>query len=260
MLTLGTAVFVASLLGSLHCAGMCGPFAVFAASGDRRLAPRGLARMAPLASYHAARLVCYVGLGAVFGLVGSAVNFGGALTGVQRAAGLLAGVTLIGIGVIACLQYLPLRVQGPSVPAWLRGTMARGHRAAAGLPPVRRAALIGLLTVLLPCGWLYAFVLAAAGTGSAASGALVMLCFWAGTAPILVGVSLTVRHLSAWLGARVQLVTSAALVLLGVLTITGRLSALEAIAATSGPATGASVTQHVTQLDASQAACCREGR
>lgn len=258
MVALCTAVFVASLLGSLHCAGMCGPFAAFAASADARLAPRGLVQIAPLAAYHAARLACYAALGAAFGLVGSAVNLGGALTGVQRAAALLAGVTLVALGVIACLQYLPVGLQLPGVPAWLRAWIAHGHRTAAGLRPLRRAALIGALTVLLPCGWLYAFVLAAAGTGSVVGGALVMAAFWAGTVPILVGIGMTVRQMGAWLGSRVQLITSVALVVLGVLTITGRIRVLEAVAATAPPAPGEPLAAHVARLDSSESACCGE--
>ncbi|MBE7450024.1 MAG: sulfite exporter TauE/SafE family protein [Kofleriaceae bacterium] len=42
-----------------------------------------------------------------------------------------------------------------------------------------RAALLGLLSAALPCGWLWAFVVVAAGTGSPVGGALVMTAFWA---------------------------------------------------------------------------------
>ncbi len=44
----------------------------------------------------------------------------------------------------------------------LGGLLARAR----GRPPVVRAATVGLLTTLLPCGWLYTFVFAAAGTGA----------------------------------------------------------------------------------------------
>src|SRR5690606_10362020 len=54
-----------------------------------------------------------------------------------------------------------------------------------GWPPAARATALGLLSALLPCGWLYAFVLGAAATGSALAGALVLLTFWSGTVPIL---------------------------------------------------------------------------
>src|SRR5690606_26485689 len=43
----------------------------------------------------------------------------------------------------------------------------------------------GVLTALLPCGWLHGFVLAAAATRSASSGALLLSVFWLGTAPAL---------------------------------------------------------------------------
>ena len=79
-------------------------------------------------------------------------------------------------------------------------------------PPVWRAAAIGLASALLPCGWLYAFVVLAAGTGSASGGAALMLAFWLGTVPALLGLGLSVGRLSATLRARLPRI-SAALVL-----------------------------------------------
>jgi sulfite exporter TauE/SafE len=59
---------------------------------------------------------------------------------------------------------------------------------------------LGLLAVFLPCGWLYSFVLLAAGSGSEVSGAKVMLAFWLGTLPALLAAGTvfegTVRALS----------------------------------------------------------------
>jgi sulfite exporter TauE/SafE len=40
----------------------------------------------------------------------------------------------------------------------------------------------------LPCGWLYAFVLAAVGTGNVVTGAGILLAFWLGTLPALIGI------------------------------------------------------------------------
>jgi sulfite exporter TauE/SafE len=44
---------------------------------------------------------------------------------------------------------------------------------------------LGLLSMFLPCGWLYTYVLAAAASQSPCSGALVMFLFWLGTIPAL---------------------------------------------------------------------------
>lgn len=258
MITLYTAVFVASFLGSLHCAGMCGPFVVFAVSGRPELAPQKLAMVLPGAAYHAARLTGYVLLGAVFGLLGSAVDFGGGMAGVQRAAAWFAGGTLMLIGVATFVQYLPLRLHSLTAPAWLRAIISLGQRRAAVLRPTPRAALVGALSALLPCGWLWAFVVAAGGTGSAAAGAGLMLAFWAGTMPILASIGLATQRARALLGARLQPVVALALAIIGAMTVTGRIGALNAIQAqAASPVDSHQLTSQVEELRATEPPCCQ---
>ena len=61
-------VFLASILGSTHCAGMCGAFVMLAVS-DFKGRP-GTPPLA-LASYHLGRLTTYTLLGSIAGVVGS---------------------------------------------------------------------------------------------------------------------------------------------------------------------------------------------
>jgi sulfite exporter TauE/SafE len=96
-----------------------------------------------------------------------------------------------------------------------------------GHPPVSRALLLGLLTTLLPCGWLYAFVATAAGTGSAPAAMLVMGAFWLGTVPLLAGLGLATQRAFGPLRRHLPAVTAAALMIIGLLTMTGRLSGAE---------------------------------
>lgn len=212
-------VFVASLVGSLHCAGMCGGLVGFVAGSTRR-------EVRPQLTYHVGRLLAYVALGSAAGALGSALNLGGALAGVSEVAAVLAALLMIGWGLYRLLPLErfaregvrlgrgPSRSLGSVVGAWL----ARGN----DLSPVVRGALLGVFTGALPCGWLYAFVVAAAGTGSALGGAALMSAFWLGTVPALVGVGALVAPLSKWLGRRTPLLLSLALVVLGVGTLTAR--------------------------------------
>jgi len=62
-----------------------------------------------------------------------------------------------------------------------------GRLLGAGLPPLRRGAVLGLLTPLLPCAPLYLVVAAAALAGSAWHGAAVMALFGLGTVPLMMG-------------------------------------------------------------------------
>ena len=77
------AVFVASLAGSLHCAGMCGPLVAFYSGAD---ASHGLARSITHAVYNGGRLAGYLVLGAVAGVVVEMYSAGGSVSEVGRVA------------------------------------------------------------------------------------------------------------------------------------------------------------------------------
>ena len=191
MTALVVTVLASSLLGSLHCAGMCGGF-VALHSGAPGARSRGRGALAHLA-YSTGRLVAYVALGTGAGALGGALDLAGALGGVQRLAGLLAGLLIVLWGSAALLEALGLHLPRAGSPRWLGRALGGGMRLVAGWPPSARAFVTGLLAAVLPCGGLWAFVVTAAGTGSAAGGALVMAVFWAGTLPMLAGVGLLPR-------------------------------------------------------------------
>lgn len=258
MTTLVAAVFSASLLGSLHCAGMCGPFCGIAVSGGRSRREAGLLHVA----YHGGRLVTYSLLGAVAGTLGAIVDIASTLAGWQPVALALAGgaMMLVGIAEIARLRgwstalarWNHWRLPRP----WVQ-FLQRGQRFAAKQAAVPRALTIGLLTTLLPCGWLYAFLLTAAGTGGPLTGTLVMATFWIGTLPVLLSLGLGVRKLSGALGERLPLLTAAVLVAVGFVTLCSRTSL-------SPQALAATVTQEATAQSASTPdplalpPCCHE--
>jgi sulfite exporter TauE/SafE len=219
MTALVIGVFLASLLGSLHCAGMCGAFLAIAVNGIGPDRPR----QAPLqVAYHGGRLVTYVLLGVAAGAAGQLLDLTSALAGVRPIAAALAGATLLAFGLYSLLRiygYAPARLPAP---AFLQRLLRAGHRRALDRPPVVRAALIGLLTTLLPCGWLYAFVLTAAGTASPWRGGVTMAVFWLGTLPVMVALGATVRGFAGALGRRMPVITCVALMALGLFTLVSR--------------------------------------
>jgi sulfite exporter TauE/SafE len=83
----------------------------------------------------------------------------------------------------------------------------------------------GLLTTWLPCGWLYLFVLVAAGTGGVVSALVVMAAFWVGTLPALTALVVGARSLSPRLRFALPFLASLLLILTGLYTATGRASA-----------------------------------
>ena len=253
MIALLTTVFVASLVGSLHCAGMCGPFVAVAVGN---LQQRGHA--AQQVAYHGARLLTYSLLGAAAGMLGAVLDLGGTLAGVQRLAAIAAGALMIAIGLITAMRYLGMHFTPARLPTWVQAALAAGHRAAARLTPVKRAAAIGLLTVLLPCGWLYAFVITAAGTGSPLSGAATMAAFWAGTTPLLALLGLGAHGALGVLGRRLPLITSAALVALGVLTVVHRANLSAYAQSATPPASISDATAHAAALKTDEMPCCKD--
>lgn len=217
MLALAGTVFVASLAGSLHCAGMCGGLVAFAAAGGR--GGGGGVHFA----YHGGRLLSYAALGVVSGALGAGIDLGGSAVGVKQAAAGIAGGLMVAFGLVVLLRWKGVRVPHPPAPAFVRQGFGRLMQRSAAQPPVLRAATIGLLTAFLPCGWLYAFVVTAAGTGSPWLGALAMAAFWAGTVPVLAALGLGVQRLSGPLRRHLPVATAAALVVVGLGTVLGRL-------------------------------------
>jgi sulfite exporter TauE/SafE len=208
MTALLLAVLTASLLGSAHCAGMCGPLMLLATD---------VVQIGPLArpprwAYHVSRGLAYAALGALAGGLAATLELAVANRG-MRIAGFVAASAVALFGVAAMLDAAGWRRRSWLPPVLQRLQYELGTRIARR-PARQRAFGMGLLSVLLPCGWLYAFVAVAAGTGSPAAGAAVMAAFWIGTVPALALVGLTARRLSLrWPSLR--LATAALVTLVG---------------------------------------------
>jgi sulfite exporter TauE/SafE len=223
MMILLVTVFSASLLGSLHCAGMCGPFCCVAVCAVRKERPAPLLYVA----YHGGRLITYCLMGAAAGTLGALLNLASTLAGLQPVALALAGGILVLCGIAELAKISGWKVPGMTrlnLPAgWLR-LMQMGQKFAGKRSAFPKALIIGLLTTLLPCGWLYAFVVTAAGSGGPVHGMAVMVAFWLGTLPVLLSLGVTAKRLSGVLGERLPLATALALIAVGLLTLSGRIS------------------------------------
>ena len=208
-------ILAASALGSIHCVAMCGPLANV---GSLRLA----------LTHALGRLTTYVVLGAAAGAIGSAVNLAGHLASVQRTATLAAGIALIAFGALSWGRFTVHNVSGsrqvkngktsPANSAFSRGLVRLRSRRSART----RAYLMGTLTGLLPCGWLWAFVVTAGGTGHVLGGMGVMVFFWLGTVPAMVGVLGFLGPALGRLRARMPAITAVALIAIGLGTLAMR--------------------------------------
>jgi hypothetical protein len=237
MTALIATVLGASLLGSAHCASMCGGFVAFYAGSGPGLRRRG--SLLAHAAYNGGRLVVYAALGAAAGLLGAALDTtGGVLLGVQRTTAIVSGALITLWGLAALLEALGVPVLRLGAPRALRSLAGRGISAVAAAPPLLRALVIGLATGLLPCGWLYAFLVTAAGTGSALGGAALMAVFWTGTLPAMVGVGIGLQALAGPLRRHIPVACATAMIVVGLLAVGGRLTS-------AGPAGAATHLHHV---------------
>jgi hypothetical protein len=206
-----------SLIGSPHCAAMCGGFVCFYAGqpGDER---RGLSH----AAYNLGRLISYVTLGAIAGSLGAGLDRAGATVGLGRVAAVVAGAVMIVWAGVTLLRAAGARIGSAHAPGFARAGLAKALAAVHERPPAVRALVLGLVTTLLPCGFLYAYVAVAAGTGSIARGTLAMVAFWLGTLPVMATVGLLARSALGPLQRRLPALSAAALMVVGLLTITGK--------------------------------------
>lgn len=169
-LTGPVAALLAGLVTSLHCAGMCGPLACAACVSDC-----GRRAHSAAGAYHGSRLASYIGLGAIAGWLGSGISsalLDGATRGMTWIFVLFFALVAVGFD-----KYLRFPVGG----AWSGRVFSR----VTAWGPVARSGALGGLTPLLPCAPLYLVVVAAALSGSAWSGGLLLGAFGLGTVPLL---------------------------------------------------------------------------
>jgi hypothetical protein len=215
------AVLGASLLGSVHCAAMCGGFVcMYAGTGTHRASSPAL----PHITYNLGRLVSYLVLGVVAGSVGSAVDQLGGLARIGRLAAIVAGALMVAWSASTVLAASGIRVPRWGVPAGVQTVLGGVLLRLRGRSPEVRGAATGLLTTLLPCGWLYAFVATAGGTGRVRDAVLVMLFFWIGTLPMMAAVGAGAQRLFGTFQRRLPLVGAVAALVLGLLSIAGKMS------------------------------------
>ncbi len=195
--------FLLGFVGSVHCAGMCGPLALALPHWGRGQGSFLAGRLL----YNLGRLFTYGILGAIFGLVGQ----GATLVGLQRWVSLTLGaLILMGLVISPRLAHQVPIARGVN---WLKQRLG-GLLQSRGLPALFG---VGLLNGLLPCGLVYVAAAAAVATGDVLSGVRYMLVFGLGTVPMLLIISLLGAKLRFSFRLRMQRLIPASLALVGVL-------------------------------------------
>ena len=173
-------VFSTALLGSGHCIGMCGPI-VAALSLAKPGRDNGIFFHL---FYNIGRLTTYVLIGVIAGGVGSLLNKTQSFTVVSQGILILADLFVIAIGLRTSGLFKQLYCIHLEIPGSVT-IMTRAVGKFQKVPAIAAAFPIGVVMGFLPCGFLYAIALAAAGRGSILEGGLIMLSFGIGTIPAL---------------------------------------------------------------------------
>jgi len=185
------AAFTSGLLGSLHCAAMCGGIA---ASGGLGAKP-GTA-LATALRINLARIASYTLAGAIAGGIGGGIVAVANLDGLQLALRFALGLVLV----VVALRLLDRRgrlgfLRAPGGRVWqLLAPLQR--RLLPANTPLRQLG-VGMLWGWLPCGLSGTLLFAAWFSASALNGGLLMAAFGTGTMATMLPL--------AWSGSRLRL-------------------------------------------------------
>lgn len=215
-----TAFFI-GLLGSGHCFGMCGGIAAGLGSltVDEKSAGQVKHRFMAAFLFNLGRILSYAALGVVSATVLTSL---GKVLNVPQWSMILRFITalmifLIGIQFLFNWQALAA-IEKVGAKVWKR-VLPLAVKASA-MPGGAGRLLLGLCWGLLPCGLVYSVILTASASGSAVSGAVVMLAFGMGTMPSMLGMSLAAPALAAMLSDRwTRKLMGVALILLAIISV-----------------------------------------
>lgn len=206
------AIFAGGLLGSAHCLGMCGGFAVTVSAGSNSASDMVRRQV----TYSLGRIIAYSFLGAIAGFGGAFLQHTlGVGWRVQQLLSIIAGILMI-IVALSTLNLLPrLRTSGGS-----------GCNPAASIfkhfltqPGTLGGVLAGAATGFLPCGLVYSFLSKSAAEAHVLGGVFTMMLFGLGTVPLMFLTGCSGAILSHTLRGRMMKLAACLVLAMGALTI-----------------------------------------
>ncbi|UGT44003.1 sulfite exporter TauE/SafE family protein [Nocardia yamanashiensis] len=171
--------------------------------------------LAPVMGFLAGKLLSHTLLGALLGALGAAVQLSaGVRSWLQICAGLL--IVVFGLAQLGVPGFRSIVVEPPQ--SWMR-LVRRRSRSRSALAP----AVLGLVTVLIPCGVTLSVEALALASGSAFWGAAIMAVFVLGTGPLFALLGYAARVAATVWRGRLALATGLAVLAMGLITLNGGL-------------------------------------
>ncbi|MDD1619418.1 MAG: sulfite exporter TauE/SafE family protein [Methylococcaceae bacterium] len=195
--------FMAGVLGSGHCLGMCGALVsgYFMKAGPSRT-------LLPYFFYQFARIFVYTLVGFAAAALGVVLVSSGVFGKVQSILQMFIGSVVI-ILALGILGWIPFQGSVRLIPMNL---LRRGYAESRTKGPILGATIAGLLNGLMPCPLTFAMAIKATSATTIMEGGLLMLTFGAGTLPTMLFVSVAFGKMSAHF--RGLMLKSAALIMI----------------------------------------------
>lgn len=213
-MTILLSALVLGIMGSFHCAGMCGPIAIALPLHGNTI----LQKIFGGTLYNVGRTITYGIMGAIFGLLGQGIS----MIGFQQTISVIMGAIMI----ISVLFPALFKNQYRLDKSWFSfvGKLKKSIGQMFSIRSFSSLFFIGLLNGLLPCGLVYMAIAGAIGTGSAIQGTLYMILFGLGTIPMLLTISVAGNMMGLALRNRINKLIPVLVVVVGLLFILRGLS------------------------------------
>lgn len=202
--------FLAGLLGSGHCFGMCGGIAAGLGAMSKGRA------VVPALQFNLARLASYAVLGLVAAAILSSVT---AWAPIGHWLRLFTALMILLIGLKFLFNFRGIEfIEKGGAGIWKK-ILPFALKASNRQDAIGRL-LLGACWGFIPCGLVYTVLMSAASTANPASGAVTMLAFGGGTLPSMLGLTVAAPALSTFLEDQtVRKVIGFALIILALWTI-----------------------------------------
>jgi sulfite exporter TauE/SafE len=202
--------FLIALGGSVHCVGMCGGLVVaFTNNQKTRI------------SYQIGRLLGYLFIGGSISLIGNIIRNYFQSTEVTLATATFMGVLLIFWGTKILLKQ-KTKIQPPEFLNKISKLLYKTVIKIKIKNEAVKTGFIGLLSIFLPCGFLYGVVFVIAAFNDPLLGMVSMLSFWLGTLPATALAPTIITKVLTPLKNKAPVLSSLSLISIGIITISFR--------------------------------------
>lgn len=217
-------IFITGLtVGGLTCLAVQGGLlaSVIAAREEESALGKGTAKHAMYATgvFLVSKYIAYVVLGFILGAFGGALNIGGRVQTIMQ---LVAGLYMVAVA-LNLLNIHPIFRYAIIQPPRFLTRMVRNQSKSKDL---FAPALLGGMTIFIPCGTTIAMEALAISSANAFAGASIMAVFILGTIPLFFGIGVLASIMGETFKTKFLKLAAVAVIYLGVTSINGSLTAL----------------------------------